>query len=57
MKYLIKGYITRMRGYLGYSDHTVYYGDKPHRDRFQHAEIPKFPFYMREWNNSWYMID
>ena len=46
-----------MRGYLGYSDHTVYYGDKPHRDRFQYPEIPKFPFYMREWNNSWYMID
>lgn len=25
------GYITRMRGYLGYHDHTVYYGDKGHR--------------------------
>ncbi len=27
------------------------------RDRFQKPEIPKFPFYMREWNNSWYEID
>jgi hypothetical protein len=25
------GYITRMRGYLGYSDSTVWYGDKEHR--------------------------
>ena len=25
------GYITRMRGYLGYSDKTVWYGDKEHR--------------------------
>ena len=51
------GYITRMRGYMGYSDSSVYYGDRSHRDRFQHFEEPKFPFYMREWNNSWYLID
>lgn len=25
------GYITRMRGYLGYPDNTVYFGDKEHR--------------------------
>jgi hypothetical protein len=25
------GYITRMRGYLGYSDKTVFFGDKEHR--------------------------
>lgn len=25
------GYITRLRGYLGYSDQTVYFGDKVHR--------------------------
>eukprot|EP01038_Epipyxis_sp_PR26KG_P012435 gene12435-16679_t len=51
------GYITRMRGYLGYADRSNYYGDKNHRDRFQHDELPKFPFYMREWNISWYDID
>ena len=51
------GYITRMRGYLGYHDHTVWYGDKGHRDRFQHDELPMFPFYMREWNVSWQDID
>lgn len=51
------GYITRMRGYLGYHDHTTWYGDKGHRDRFQHDELPMFPFYMREWNVSWTNID
>jgi hypothetical protein len=25
------GYITRMRGYLGYDDRTVWYADLPHR--------------------------
>jgi hypothetical protein len=40
------GYITRMHGYLGYADRSVRYGDKGHRDRFQHHELPKFPFYM-----------
>jgi hypothetical protein len=25
------GYITRMRGYLGYPDKSVFYGDKEHR--------------------------
>lgn len=25
------GYITRMRGYLGYSDQSVYFGDMAHR--------------------------
>lgn len=25
------GYITRMRGYLGYPDRSVWYGDKTHR--------------------------
>jgi hypothetical protein len=47
----------RMRGYLGYHDYTNYYGTKKHRDRFHHDELPKFPFYMREWNVSWYRID
>mmetsp|Transcript_18206 Transcript_18206/g.16498 ORF Transcript_18206/g.16498 Transcript_18206/m.16498 type:complete len:673 (+) Transcript_18206:3-2021(+) len=51
------GYITRMRGYLGYHDYSVWYGDKTRRDRFHHAELPKFPFYMREWNLSWANID
>lgn len=51
------GYITRMRGYLGYHDHSVWYGDKKHRDRFQHDELPMFPYYMREWNVSWTHID
>jgi hypothetical protein len=27
------------------------------RDRYQKPEQPKFPFYMREWNTSWYNID
>jgi hypothetical protein len=51
------GYITRMRGYLGYTDQSVYYGDIEHRDRFQKHEDPKFPFYMREWGTSWHNID
>jgi len=25
------GYITRMRGYLGYKDSSTWYGDKKHR--------------------------
>jgi len=41
------GYITRMRGYMGKLDSTIYYGDKKHRDRFQHPELPMYPFYMR----------
>jgi hypothetical protein len=28
-----------------------------YRDRYQKPEQPKFPFYMREWNNSWHNID
>lgn len=51
------GYITRMRGYLGYADETVVYGDKEHRDRFQQHEHFKFPFYMREWREAWDHID
>ncbi|KAJ1422622.1 GDP-fucose protein O-fucosyltransferase-domain-containing protein [Ochromonadaceae sp. CCMP2298] len=51
------GYITRMRGYMGYQDSSVFYGDKKHRDRFQKPELPMFPFYMREWNVSWDKID
>jgi hypothetical protein len=50
-------YITRMRGYYGLHDHTVWYGDKKHMDRQQHHELPKFPFYMREWNVSWTHIE
>ncbi len=46
-----------MRGYLGYHDHSVFYGDREHMHRFQHDELPKFPFYMREWNVSWAGID
>ena len=51
------GFITRMRGYLGYRDASVYFGDLPHRDRYQTTEAPKFPFYMREYNVSWENID
>jgi len=51
------GYITRLRGYLGHHDYTNFYGDKKHRDRFQHDESPMFPWYMREWNVSWTDID
>ena len=40
------GYITRMRGYQGLQDSSVRYADMAHRDRFQHHELPKFPFYM-----------
>lgn len=29
------GYITRMRGYLGYSDQSVYFGDMAHRYVFE----------------------
>jgi hypothetical protein len=51
------GYITRMRGYYGHHDYTIWYGDKKHMDRFQKDELPMFPFYMREWNVSWANID
>lgn len=51
------GYITRMRGYMGYPDQTVWYGDKEHMDRFQEYELPRFPFYMRENSISWFGID
>ena len=51
------GYITRMRGYYGKHDHTVWYGDKKHMNRQQIHEWPKFPFYMREWNVSWTNIE
>jgi hypothetical protein len=51
------GYITRVRGYMGYSDRSVYLGDKVHRDRYQRDEDPRFPFYMREYNVSWDHID
>ena len=51
------GYITRMRGYLGKHDKTVWYGDKKHKDRQQKHELPMFPYYMREWNVSWTNID
>lgn len=51
------GYITRMRGYMGYPDNTTWYGDKAHRDRFQEYEYPRFPFYMRENSISWFGIE
>jgi len=51
------GYITRMRGYMGYPDNTTWYGDKKHRDRFQVYELPKFPFYMRENSIAWFGIE
>ena len=51
------GYITRMRGYVGWHDHTVWLGDKKHMNRYQHDENPKFPYYMREWNTSWVALD
>lgn len=50
-------YIVRMRGYLGYMDHSNWYGDMKHRDRMQQPEQMKFPYYMREWNESWWRID
>lgn len=28
-----------------------------HRDRYQTPETPKFPYYMREWNEAWIDID
>ncbi len=51
------GYITRMRGYSGRTDNTVYYGTMKHRDRYHKHELVKFPYYMREWNTSWDGID
>lgn len=51
------GYITRMRGYLGFKDKSVFYADLAHRDRFQQWEDPKFPFYMREFPTAWQDID
>ena len=50
-------YITRLRGYLGHPDTSVWYGDMKHRDRFQKPEIPKFPYYMREWKEGYEDID
>ena len=51
------GYITRMRGYLGYDDTSVRMGDKGHKNRYQKHELPQFPYYMREWNISWWNIE
>jgi hypothetical protein len=51
------GYIVRMRGYLKYADNSNLFGDKAHRDRMQQPELMKFPYYMREWNESWWHID
>jgi hypothetical protein len=51
------GYITRMRGYLGLADNSTRYTDKKHRDRFQKYEMPRFPFYMREFPLAWENID
>ena len=51
------GYITRMRGYMGFPDNKTWYGDREHRDRFQEYELPRFPFYMRENSISWFGID
>ena len=48
------GYITRMRGYMGYPDNTTWFGDKEHRDHFQ-GDLPRF--YMRENSISWFGID
>lgn len=46
-----------MRGYLGLPDTSVWFGDLKHRDRFQTYEVPKFPYYMREWREAWEDID
>eukprot|EP00605_Chrysophyceae_sp_TOSAG23-4_P002496 GSChrysophyteH1.ASY1.ANO1.2759.1 assembled CDS len=51
------GYITRMRGYMGYPDNLTWYGDKEHMNRNQEYEFPRFPFYMRENSISWFGID
>jgi hypothetical protein len=50
-------FITRLRGYLGHPDTSVWYGDIKHRDRFQKPETPKFPYYMREWKEGYEDID
>lgn len=51
------GYITRMRGYLHHLDNSNFFGDMKHRDRMQSPEAMHFPYYMREWNESWWGID
>jgi hypothetical protein len=51
------GYITRMRGYMNYSDNSTWFGDKEHMNRMQKYEYPRFPFYMRENSISWFGID
>ena len=48
---------TSAAGYLGQPENTVWYGDLPHRNRFQTPEVPKFPYYMREWAEAWSNID
>ena len=50
-------YITRMRGYLGHADNSTWFGDKAHRERFQKYELPRFPFYMREFPIAWHNIE
>lgn len=50
-------YITRMRGYLGYPDNSTWYGDVAHLKRFQKYELPRFPFYMREFPLAWHQIE
>ena len=39
------GYITRMRGYLGYKDKSVYYGDKEHRYGWDVEETEAVEYY------------
>ena len=50
-------YITRMRGYLGHADNSTWYGDKVHKERFQKYELPRFPFYVREYPIAWHNIE
>ena len=45
------GYITRMRGYLGYPDNTVWYGDKKHRYIRQRIQNQIFSF-----NSEYYVL-
>mmetsp|Transcript_11694 Transcript_11694/g.15268 ORF Transcript_11694/g.15268 Transcript_11694/m.15268 type:complete len:621 (-) Transcript_11694:154-2016(-) len=54
------GYITRMRGYLGFENRSNWYFHKPKKEAFQHHDKewwPDTPFYKREWPVAWTDID
>eukprot|EP00980_Cylindrotheca_fusiformis_P028685 scaffold22635_cov134-Cylindrotheca_fusiformis.AAC.13 len=51
------GYINRMRGYLGYSIKTSWYGWLPRKDAVREWKYPEGNYPAREWPLGWVAID